>query len=53
MKSYRSVEMARNNNNDKYTKYMPIERKGHSPTNAQNKMGEYDQLARKAKEQLR
>jgi|JI6StandDraft_1071083.scaffolds.fasta_scaffold389024_1 hypothetical protein len=55
MKNYRPVESPRRREEEKITRYSPLERKTYSPSGGSfpTRLVEYEGLAKKAKEQLR
>lgn len=55
MKNYRPAESPRRKEQEKMMRYSPLERKTYSPAGGsfQARLGEYEGLAKKAKEQLK
>lgn len=55
MKNYRSNELKKPKEDDKNYRTSPLDRKGYSPPNSNlnNRMLEYESLAKKAKDQLK
>ena len=55
MKNYRQGDSGKQNSHEKFHRQTNVDRKTYSPNNphAQNRLNEYQHLAKKAKEQLK